>query len=228
VREDVLEERRARGEGEQLRKQVAHVVADANRAVGAVHRDVDVEPERVVAPDDPAQDLVVAAVVRRVDDPLLVPRAPGVSPCGSEEHTETVGEFSELVTPLAHAGRRVAEAFAPPGSHLDLRGDELADQVLLELRVLRGRLELLEPVRERQRLGIEDRELLLDGDGEVLRGFVRRAREPDLLVRAQPLLLTHAETLCERLEQAVCDVAPGPLLFRDAAHMSLQLRPLLG
>ena len=54
--------------------------------------------------------------------------------------------------------------------------------MLLELRARGRRLELLEPVGELERVGIEERELLLDGDGEVSRGVERLAREPDLLV----------------------------------------------
>src|SRR6478752_7536596 len=58
--------------------ELAESGADADRTVGAVDADVDVLAERVVAPDDIAEHLVVEAVVRRVDDPLLLPRAPRV------------------------------------------------------------------------------------------------------------------------------------------------------
>ena len=81
---DALDERRARREREQLRQVRAERRADADRAVGAVDPDVDVEAERVVAPDDVAEELVVAAVVRRVDDPLLLPRAPRMRSCRGE------------------------------------------------------------------------------------------------------------------------------------------------
>src|SRR5215217_4576253 len=69
-----LDERRAGGVGEQLGKERAQAVGDLDGAVGAVDGDVEVLAEAVVAPDDVAQDLVVPAVVRRVDDPLLLPR----------------------------------------------------------------------------------------------------------------------------------------------------------
>ena len=55
---------------------------------GAVDRDVDVEAERVVPPDDVAQQLVAQAVVRRVDDPLLLPRAPRMRAGRAERDAE--------------------------------------------------------------------------------------------------------------------------------------------
>ena len=42
--------------------------------------------------------------------------------------------------------------------------------------------------------GIEERELLLDGDGEVGRRSNARARARDLLVRREPLLVAHGGT----------------------------------
>ena len=43
--------------------------------------------------------------------------------------------------------------------------------MLLERSPSRGRLDVLEAVREIERLGVDDRELLLDGDREVGRGL---------------------------------------------------------
>ena len=94
---------------------------------------MDVEAERVVPPDDVAEDLVVPAVVRRVDDPLLLPGAPRVRAGGAERDAEPVGELDELLAPLAHARGRLGERLAAAGPHLDLGGDQLADEVLLEL-----------------------------------------------------------------------------------------------
>ena len=73
---DRFDERRARRQREQLRQEVAERVVDGDRAIGACDADVDVQAERVVAPDDVAQQLVVASVVRRVDDALVLPAAP--------------------------------------------------------------------------------------------------------------------------------------------------------
>ena len=48
--------------------------------------------------------------------------------------------------------------------------------MLLEGRAARRSLDVLEPVREVERLRVEDRELLLDGDREVGRGLELLAR----------------------------------------------------
>ena len=55
----------------------------------------------------------------------------------------------------------------------------------------RGRLDLLEAVDERERLGIEQGELLLDRDGEVRAGLEVVARPADQLVVGQLLRFTH-------------------------------------
>ena len=86
----------------------------------------------------------------------------------------------------------VGERVAAPGADLDLGGDQLAHEVRLELRSLRRVLEFLEAVDEVERLGIEERELLLDGDREVRHGVERLAREREHLLVAEPLLLAHA------------------------------------
>ena len=128
---------------------------------------MDVQPEAVVAPDDVAQHLVVPAVVRRVDDPLLLPGAPGVGAGGAEEHVEAACELEELAPALAHHRHGLRERLAAAGAHLDLRSDQLADEVLFEGGALPRRLQLLEAVDEAERLRVEERELLLDRDREV-------------------------------------------------------------
>ena len=101
IREHALDERRARRDREQLGQIVAKRAAHADRAVGAVDADVHVQPERVVAPDDVAQVLVVAAVVRRVDDALLLPRAPRVRARRRERDAERIDERAQLRAALA-------------------------------------------------------------------------------------------------------------------------------
>ena len=99
---DVLHEGRAAREREELREEVAQRACHRDRPVGTVDRDVDVEPERVVAPDDVAQQLVVSAVVRGVDDALVLPVRPGMGARRAEEEP--------------HAARRApaAASGAPP------------------------------------------------------------------------------------------------------------------
>ena len=179
----VLHERRAGRECEQVGKEHPDGVADADRAIRSADTDVDVEPEAVVTPHDVAEDLVVAAVVRRVDDALLLPWAPGVCPGRRERDSEPVREGRELVAPLRDARRRLREAFTATGADLDLGGDQLTDEVSFQVGA-DGRLEqLLEAIRQRERDGVEQRELLLDGEREVSAGVELLAGEPDLLVR---------------------------------------------
>ena len=114
-----------------------------------------------------------------------VPVAPSATPRGS-------ASVAELLPPLAEQRRGVGERVAAAGADLDLGGDQLADEVRLELRSQRGFLELLEAVDEAERLGVEERELLLDGDREVGDGVERLARAREHLLVADPLLLAHA------------------------------------
>ena len=78
-----------------------------------------------------------------------------------------------------------------PGLDLDLGGDQLADEVRLEHRALRGGLHVLEPVDEPERCRIEQRELLLDRDGEVGAGLEALAGLGEELFVPDPLLVAH-------------------------------------
>jgi len=65
-----------------------------------------------------------------------------------------------------------AKVSPPPGSDLDLGVDQLPANGGRELVVgLGGLVQLLEAVLELERLGVEDRELLLDPDREVRGGL---------------------------------------------------------
>src|SRR5207237_7174965 len=98
----------------------------------------------------------------------------------------------------------------------------------LELRAGGGRLELLEPVRQLERLGVEERELLLDRDREVGRRLEPLPGERDLLGRGQTLLVAHpGATLDEGLEQAIGDARPAPAGHGGAAGRGAELAPLL-
>ena len=149
----VLDERRARRQREQLWKEVPESGDDRDRAVGPVDPDVDVEPERVVAPDDVAQELVISPVVRRVDDALLLPVGPRVRARRAEQEPHRLDERLELRATLRHGGWDVRERLLLASAHLYLGRDELAHEMLLERSPARGRLHVLEAVREIERPG---------------------------------------------------------------------------
>ena len=113
-----------------------------------------------------------------------VPVAPRRSPIGSTSARSCARRS-------AIAAGTSANVSCAPGADLDLGRDELADEVLLERRAARGRLDVLEAVREVERLRVEDRELLLDRDREVGRGLELLARLRDQLVRREALLVAH-------------------------------------
>jgi len=152
---------------------------------------VDVEAEAVVAPDDVAEVFVVGAVVRRIDDPLLLPGAPRMGADGSERDADPGRELVELRPALADLCGSLGEALAATGADLDLGGDQLSDEVVLERGTLRRGLKLLEAVREGERLWVEDGELLLDRDGEVLPVFEGLVRLANRLVGAESLCVAH-------------------------------------
>ena len=114
-----------------------------------------------------------------------VPVAPSAMPSGS---TSACSCSRRSAIAAGTSAKRLATA----GLDLDLGRDQLADEVRLERRPLRGRLHLLEAVDEAERRRVEQRELLLDRDGEV--GAARR-RPPAPrggARRTEPLLVTHA------------------------------------
>ena len=135
----------------------------------------------------------------------------------AERDPERVGEVEELCAPLAHGHGSLGKVLAPAGTDLDLGGDQLPDQVLLERRPFRCVLQLLEAVRELERLGVEDGELLLDGDREVLRRFELLARERDLVLRAQALRVPHRGTVtrADRRYSAANASSRSATLFHD-------------
>ena len=176
---------------EQLGQIVAKRAAYPNRAIRAVDADVHVQPERVVPPDDVAQQLVVAAVVRRVDDSLLLPRAPRMRAGRREPDAERIGERAQLRAPLADALHALGERVAAAGAHLGLGCDQLADEMRLELGAAPRPADLLEAADEAERRRIEQRELLLDRDGEVGNVLEPGLRGGQQLLVADLLLVAH-------------------------------------
>ena len=205
----VLGERRARRQREQLGKEVPQSGDDRDRAVGPVDPDVDVEAERVVAPDDVAQKLVVSPVVRRVDDALLLPVGPGMRARRAEEESHRLDEPLELRAALRHGGWNIRERLLLARAYLHLGRDELAHEVLLEGRPACGGLHVLEAVREIERPRIEDRELLLDGHREVGRRLELSPRLRDQLVGGETLLVAHRRTTVVEVLGGDASATPG-------------------
>ena len=109
----------------------------------------------------------------------------------AEHDPERLCERRELAAPFADPGRRLGERLAAPRADLDLGGDQLADDVLLDLGAFRGGLQLLEAVVQLERDRVEDGELLLDGQREVGAGVVPLARLHEQLLPGDGLRFTH-------------------------------------
>ena len=84
-----------------------------------------------------------------------------------------------------------AKALDTAGLDLGLGGDQLAGEVRLGRRSGRRRLDVLEPVDEVERDGVEQRELLLHGDGEVGTRVEPLARVAEKLICGNALFVAH-------------------------------------
>ena len=178
----------ASSSGSQLRR----ARRDLDRAIGSLDADVDVKAERVVLPDDVAEELVVAAVVRRVDDPLVLPVRPRMrarwrrasSPSGSTRPASSARRSAIVAGTSAKVSTRpvlisTSEAISSPAR---CRSDR---------RPGGRRLHVLEPVDEVERDRVEQRELLLHRDREVgacIEALARLAKE---LIGGNALFVTH-------------------------------------
>src|SRR5581483_11453088 len=96
-----------------------------------------------------------------------LPRAPGMRAGRRQPDAERVDEGAQLGAALADAFDAVGEGVAAAGADLDLRRDQLTDEMRLEVGAPRRLLHLFEAVDEPERRGVEQRKLLLDRDGEV-------------------------------------------------------------
>ncbi len=188
---DALVEGRARREGQQLRQEASQRRADPHRPVGSADPDVDVLDERHVAPRDVLEPFGDASVVRRVDQPHVLPARPGMRARARQRDPERVRELRQLRPVLREAGHGLGERLGAAGAHLDLRGDQLPREQVRERRVICRRDELLEAVDEAERVRVEQGELLLDRKREVPTGVELLARVPDLLGRGETLLVAH-------------------------------------
>ncbi len=121
---------------------------------------------------------------------------------GGQADADAVGERAQLCAPLAELLGRLGERLAAAGAHLGLRGDQLADEMRLDLRAPRRVLQVLEAVDELEGRRVEQRELLLDGEREVRRRLEGRARRREQLLVADLLLLAHARKPSPRRARA--------------------------
>ena len=163
-----IEIRRVRGDREQQRQHRPQAVADANRAVDVAHAQVHVQAEGVVPPSHVFQALLDAAVVLGVDDRLLAVVGPRMRSSGAQRHALAPASANRRPRALALAGERVVQVRSDARDDLDLRGDQLAGDALVQDAVaLRGGAQLLEARHEIEGVRMQDRELLLHADGEV-------------------------------------------------------------
>ena len=150
-------------------------VAHGHRAVGAADAHVHVGAEGVVAPGHVLEVVLDAAVVLGVDDPLLLPRAPGVGARGAQQR---VRGRRPARNSRARASRWRASASArssPRPERISISDwiSSPATDSREHARRLPRRPQLLEALGQRVRGGIEDRELLLDAHREVGGGVER-------------------------------------------------------
>src|SRR5439155_1140163 len=87
-----------------------------------------------------------------------------------------------------------------------------------------GLLQLFETVRELERVRVEELELLLDGDGQVIRVLEGLAGVRDLLVRRQLLRVTHATIVFEAAPAAALQRRANSTFRRPRAGLRCSAR----
>src|SRR2546428_7599141 len=97
--------------------------------------------------------------------------------------------------------------------------------MVVQLSAGRARLQLLEAVRELERLRIEQRELLLHCDREVLSRLERLVREADLLVGTSSLLIAHLTSVNEGIQAPAAVTRTAPAAVRRRCSSSIVRRP---
>ena len=149
-----VQERRVRRDRQQQRQHRAQAIADPHRAVDVADPHVHVQAERVVAPGDVLEAVLDAVVVLGVDDRA----ARGSRPTGgsrsrrARRRAQRPARTAPAALALAARARRARSAPAP-GDDLDLRGDQLAGDLLVQQRIVaaRGVAQLLEARRQLER-----------------------------------------------------------------------------
>ncbi len=164
-----LQQRTAGREREQQRQHGPQAVADLHGAVGALHADVDVQREGVVAAGDVPEAVDDAAVVLGVDVALLAVVGPRM---GADRRDRGVVAAQVRDQPFARGALqrdRVCEVVAAPADDLELGRDQLTGDLRSQRRILGigGVGERLEARHELERGRVEQRELLLQPDRAI-------------------------------------------------------------
>ena len=148
---------------------------DAHGAVDVADADVHVQAERVVAPRDVFQALLDAAVVLGVDDRLLAVVGPRMRAGRAQRGAVRVRE-ARTGPGGARAVARARRAGRAPAPEMISISEEISSPVMCSCSTRStsaAAAQLLEARGQFERLRVEDRELLLDADGEVGRGSER-------------------------------------------------------
>src|SRR6266511_2066808 len=88
--------------------------------------------------------------------------APRMRSGAAQGGVQAPGELEKLAAPLGHRRRRLGERLTATRADLHLGGDQLPDELALEVRPYSAISEFREAGDEAVRAGVEDRELLLD------------------------------------------------------------------
>src|SRR5439155_22227418 len=105
--------------------------------------------------------------MRRIDDSLLLPRAPRVRARRRECDAKRIYERTKLRATLPDELHAIGERVTAAGAHLGFGCDQLTDEVRLDLGADRRLLHVFEAVDKAERPGVEQGKLLFHRDGEV-------------------------------------------------------------
>jgi hypothetical protein len=153
-------ERRVGRQREQDRHVHPHPVGDVDGLLGVVDADVDVQAEDDLLPGDEAQRRDQVAVARAGDDPLVLPARERVGARRADQQVTALGGVGDVAAQVAQLLGGLGGVVARLGGDLEHR----LHQLRLDLPRRRLVEERLDRVREREGVGIDDHQLLLDAD----------------------------------------------------------------
>jgi hypothetical protein len=183
-------------EREQERQVRAHLVERRQRAGRRGHADVDVQRERRLAPRERAHRAVDGLVAVGAGDLHVVPVGERVRARAAGAQPEAVELLGEAPAQVAHLGDGGLHRAVDPGLQLDRRGVGLRAHVAALGLVELGE-DVVDLLRQRPVLGVQEHDLLLD------------AERPVGLVGARPAgpvgLAAHAPSTHVSLPPPPCD-----------------------